>query len=66
MDADRSGGEGDFAFESGSFTVTVQDGTAVAEGRYLVVARRVDGDWRIVAHMTASSMPAPPADMDGG
>jgi ketosteroid isomerase-like protein len=45
---------GDLAYDTGAYNVTLKD--RVVEGNYLVVAKRIGGQWKIVAH---ASVPNP-------
>ena len=45
---------GDLAYDTGAYNVTIR--TRVVEGNYLVVAKRISGEWKIVAH---ASVPNP-------
>lgn len=55
---------GDLAYETGTYTMamTPSGGTTMNDrGKYLTVWRRqTNGDWKIVADMINTSMPAPP------
>ena len=46
----------DTAYEVGTFNIATQDGQTLDSGHYMVVSRMMDGEWRIVHHMSTSSM----------
>ncbi|MEJ2288196.1 MAG: SgcJ/EcaC family oxidoreductase [Deinococcales bacterium] len=46
----------DTALEIGGFTAS-SDGQVVNQGFYMAVARKIDGEWQLVRHMTTSVQP---------
>lgn len=56
-----AGVNGDWGWESGSYTVTDAAGTTVDSGSYLSVSRKVDGKWLYVRDMYNSDRPLPGA-----
>src|SRR5262249_9223739 len=44
---------GDLAYDTGAYNVTLR--TRVVEGNYLVVAKRINGQWKIVAHSSVAN-----------
>jgi len=44
---------GDLAYETGAYNVTLRD--RVSEGNYLLVLKKIKGEWKIVAHATVSN-----------
>lgn len=51
---------GDMAYDIGMYALEVEtpDGTVEDEGKYLVVWQKVDGEWKVVADMFNSNLPA--------
>jgi uncharacterized protein (TIGR02246 family) len=50
---------GDMAWDYGTWQVTdAPDGAVVDHGKYLVVWQKIDGEWKVVADMFNSSVPA--------
>lgn len=51
---------GDMAYDIGTYQMTTKsaDGTMEDEGKYLVVWRKMDGEWKVVADMFNSNQPA--------
>ena len=45
---------GDMAYDTGAYNVTLRD--RVVEGNYVIVVKRIKGEWKIVAH---ASVPNP-------
>lgn len=52
---------GDDAWGAGPYRFYDANGNLVAEGKYVVLYRRVDGAWRIVRHIWNNDHPAPGA-----
>jgi ketosteroid isomerase-like protein len=52
LHAERSG---DLGYDTGAYNVNLRD--RVVEGNYLIVVKRIGGQWKIVAH---ASVPNPP------
>ncbi len=48
---------GDMAYDLGRYTLRTADGETVVEGYYVVILRRVDGEWRIHRHISNMIMP---------
>jgi ketosteroid isomerase-like protein len=48
---------GDLGYETGAYNVTLRD--RVSEGNYLMVVKRIKGQWKIVAHATVSNPRTP-------
>ena len=44
---------GDVGYDTGAYNVTLR--TRVVEGNYLVVVKRIDGRWKIVAHASVAN-----------
>ncbi len=53
--------EDDFGVEVGKFTVTDPSGKTVDHGKYVVVWKEVNGDWKLYRDIWNTSMPAAPA-----
>jgi uncharacterized protein (TIGR02246 family) len=50
---------GDMAWDYGTWRVTdAPDGAVVDHGKYLVVWQKIDGEWKVVADMFNTSVPA--------
>lgn len=49
----RTERSGDLAYDTGAYNVTLR--TRVVEGNYLVVAKRINGQWKIVAHSSVAN-----------
>jgi ketosteroid isomerase-like protein len=47
---------GDLGYDTGAYNVTLRD--RVVEGNYLIVVKRINGQWKIVAHSSVAN-PAP-------
>jgi ketosteroid isomerase-like protein len=52
--AERSG---DLGYDTGAYNVTLRG--RIAEGNYLVVVKRIGGQWKIVAHATVPNPRTP-------
>jgi ketosteroid isomerase-like protein len=52
-------GHGDTAVEIGEYTRKQADGQAIDRGKYLVIWKRIGGDWKIHRDMLATSLPKP-------
>jgi len=50
LHAERSG---DVGYDTGAYNVTLRN--RVVEGNYLVVVKRIDGRWKIVAHASVAN-----------
>lgn len=48
---------GDLGYEIGAYNVNLRD--RVSEGNYLIVVKRIKGEWKIVAHATTSNPRTP-------
>ena len=44
---------GDLGYETGAYNVTLRD--RVSEGNYLLVVKKIQGEWKIVSHATVSN-----------
>lgn len=62
---------GDQAFEAGTYSIVVKagagqgatgKGSAVDSGKYVVVLKRVGGEWKIAYDIFNSNLPVPPQD----
>jgi len=49
---------GPFAYEVGSYTMKATDGKVADQGKYVVVWKQVDGQWRLHRDIWTTSMPA--------
>jgi ketosteroid isomerase-like protein len=49
----------DTAIEVGTYTLHAQDGTGLDAGKYIVIWKRVKGDWKLHRDIFNSSKPAP-------
>ena len=49
----RTERSGELAYDTGAYNVTLR--TRVVEGNYLVVAKRIGGQWKIVAHASVAN-----------
>ena len=47
----------DLGYETGAYKVTLRD--RVSEGNYLMVVKKINGQWKIVAHATVSNPKTP-------
>ena len=52
---------GAFASESGTYVITMKDGTVADRGKYNVVWKRTGGKWQLYRDIWNTSMPAPAA-----
>jgi uncharacterized protein (TIGR02246 family) len=52
-------GHGDTAIEVSKFTLHAQDGTELDAGKFIVVWKRVEGEWKLHRDIFNSSKPAP-------
>jgi uncharacterized protein (TIGR02246 family) len=52
---------GDLAYESGSYEMRTKDGNVADRGKYCVVSKRVQGQWRLHRDIWNTSMPPAPA-----
>ena len=48
---------GDLGYETGAYNVTLRD--RVSEGNYLMVVRKINREWKIVAHATVPNPKTP-------
>ena len=48
---------GDAAYDLGRFTYRTADGQTAAQGNYLAVLQRINGDWRIYRHIANLQLP---------
>lgn len=48
---------GDAAFEIGRHTATTPDGRVLSQGRYMALAKKVGGEWKLTRHMTTGVLP---------
>lgn len=53
----RAEQSGDLGYETGAYNVTLRD--RVSEGNYVMVVKRIKGEWKIVAHATVSNPRTP-------
>ena len=44
---------GDMGYDTGAFNVTLKD--RIVEGNYLMVVKKISGQWKIVAHATVAN-----------
>jgi uncharacterized protein (TIGR02246 family) len=49
----------DVAIEVGTYTLNAQDGTELDAGKYIVIWKRVEGEWKLHRDIFNSSKPAP-------
>lgn len=49
----RTERSGDLAYDTGAYNVTLR--TRVVEGNYLIIAKRINGQWKIVAHASVAN-----------
>ena len=49
---------GDTAWETGAYAMKLKDGTVVDRGKYVVIWKRVNGDWKIHRDIWTTSLPA--------
>ena len=49
----------DTAIEIGTYTLHAQDGTELDAGKYIVIWKRVEGEWKLHRDIFNSSKPAP-------
>lgn len=49
----RTERSGELAYDTGAYNVTLR--TRVVEGNYLVIAKRINGQWKIVAHASVAN-----------
>jgi uncharacterized protein (TIGR02246 family) len=52
---------GDTAIEVGKYRLYVEEGQQVDTGKYIVIWKRQDGEWRLHKDIFNSSNPAPPS-----
>jgi uncharacterized protein (TIGR02246 family) len=52
-------GHGDTAIEIGQFTLTDEGGRALDKGKYIVIWKQEDGQWKLHRDIFNTSMPAP-------
>ena len=52
-------GYGDTASEVGRYTLQSQDGQVLDKGKFLVIWKNVDGQWKLHRDMINTSVPAP-------
>jgi len=52
-------GHGDTAIEVSTYTLHAQDGTELDAGKFIVVWKRVEGEWKLHRDIFNSSKPAP-------
>ena len=52
-------GYGDTAIEVGMFTLKTAEGQVVDKGKYIVIWKKVGGEWKLHRDIFNSSMPAP-------
>jgi ketosteroid isomerase-like protein len=50
---------GDMAYEVGKLTLKGEDGTVLDSGKYVVIWKRENGQWRLHRDIWNTSMPAP-------
>lgn len=55
LHAERSG---DLGYDTGAYNVTLRD--RVVEGNYLIVVKRINGQWKIVAHSSVANPASKP------
>lgn len=53
----RAEHSGDLGYETGAYNVTLRD--RVSEGNYVMVVKKIKGEWKIVAHATVSNPRTP-------
>ncbi|MEX2273373.1 MAG: DUF4440 domain-containing protein [Vicinamibacterales bacterium] len=49
---------GDTAWETGAYAMKLKDGTVVDRGKYVVIWKRVNGEWKIHRDIWTTSLPA--------
>ncbi|HEX6324805.1 MAG TPA: DUF4440 domain-containing protein [Vicinamibacterales bacterium] len=49
---------GDMAWETGTYAMTLKDGTVADRGKYVVIWTRVNGEWKIHRDIWTTSLPA--------
>ncbi|MEJ2358906.1 MAG: DUF4440 domain-containing protein [Deinococcales bacterium] len=54
---------GDLGYEIGAFVISSEGGTHIMAGDYTVVAKKVDGRWKIASHMT-TGLPKTPSEAE--
>ena len=52
-------GHGDTAIEVGKYTLSGEAGQVLDTGKYIVILKQVDGQWKLHREIFNSSMPAP-------
>ena len=52
-------GHGDTAIEVGKYTLSGEAGQVLDMGKYIVILKQVDGQWKLHREIFNSSMPAP-------
>ena len=50
---------GDMAWETGNYVMKTKDGKVADRGKYMVVWKRVRGEWKLHRDMWTTSLPAP-------
>lgn len=50
---------GDMAWETGNYVMKLKDGKVADRGKYVVIWKRVKGDWKAHRDIWTTSMPAP-------
>jgi uncharacterized protein (TIGR02246 family) len=53
-------GQGPLAFEAGTYTMKLKDGTVADRGKYMVVWLKENGSWKLHRDIWNTNMPAPP------
>jgi ketosteroid isomerase-like protein len=52
-------GHGDTAIEVGRYTLRGEEGQTLDRGKFIVIWKQVEGEWKLHRDMFSSSMPAP-------
>jgi len=52
-------GHGDTAIEVGKYTLSGEAGQVLDRGKYIIIFKQVDGQWKLHRDIFNSSMPAP-------
>src|SRR5688572_11684708 len=50
---------GDMAWETGNYVMKLKDGNVADKGKYVVIWKRINGEWKLHRDIWTTSMPAP-------
>ena len=64
LEPDEVSGHGPIAYESGSYSVSYENGAVRDRGKYLLVLRNMAGTWRTEKTIWSSDLPPAPAQAD--